>query len=236
VLDRVSLSVDDGELVTVIGPSGCGKSTLFNLLAGLLQPSAGTVLLDGHETTRRLGLVGYMPQKDLLMPWKTVLDNTTIGLELAGMSKRRARAEAGHWFARFGLEGYERYYPAALSGGMRQRAALLRTFLTGRDVLLLDEPFGALDALTRLEMQRWLLDVRAEFRRTILLVTHDIEEAIFLADRVYVMTPRPGTVQRVAEVPLPRPRMYENAVSSPAFTNLKTSLFESLQRRPEGRR
>jgi ABC-type nitrate/sulfonate/bicarbonate transport system ATPase subunit len=225
----VFLSVGDGELVAVIGPSGCGKSTLFNILAGLQQPTSGTILLDQTEAPDRLGRLGYMPQKDLLMPWKKVLDNTAMGLELSGMSRGAARAEARLWFPRFGLEGYENRYPAALSGGMRQRAALLRTFLSGRDVLLLDEPFGALDALTRLEMQGWLLDVRSSFQKTILLVTHDIEEAIFLADRIYVMTARPGAIRREVEVPLPRPRVYEDIITSPVFTGLKRSLFESLQ-------
>jgi ABC-type nitrate/sulfonate/bicarbonate transport system ATPase subunit len=230
VLEDVSLFVEEGELVTIIGPSGCGKSTLFNILAGLLQPSSGTILVDGREARDRLGLLGYMPQKDLLMPWKSVLDNAAIGLELSGLSRKRARAEALRWFPRFGLEGFEGHYPADLSGGMRQRTALLRTFLCGKDALLLDEPFGALDALTRLEMQQWLLDVRASFHKTIVLVTHDIEEAIFLADRIYVMTPRPGTIRDAVDVPLPRPRLYEDVILSPAFMKLKRWLFEALQR------
>jgi ABC-type nitrate/sulfonate/bicarbonate transport system ATPase subunit len=233
VLEDISLFVEDGELVTVIGPSGCGKSTLFNILAGLLQPASGTILVNGREPRDRLGLLGYMPQKDLLMPWKSVLDNAAIGLELSGLSRKRARAKALSWFPRFGLEGFEGHYPADLSGGMRQRTALLRTFLCGRDVLLLDEPFGALDALTRLEMQQWLLDVRASFHKTIVLVTHDIEEAIFLADRVYVMTPRPGTMRHVIDVPLPRPRLYEDVMLSPDFMKLKRWLFEALERPSE---
>jgi ABC-type nitrate/sulfonate/bicarbonate transport system ATPase subunit len=228
VLNDVSLCASAGEFVTLIGPSGCGKSTLFAAMAGLLSPAAGRVCFAGRDITGQIGPVAYMPQKDLLLPWKTVLDNTIIGLELRGMRRRHARAEAETWFPRFGLAGFERAYPPALSGGMRQRAALLRTFLTGRDILLLDEPFGALDALTRVAMQQWLIGIWASSAKTVVLISHDIDEAIFLSDRVYVMSPRPGRIMRVIDVPFGRPRPYQQTVTAARFAALKGELLELL--------
>jgi ABC-type nitrate/sulfonate/bicarbonate transport system ATPase subunit len=228
-LDRVDLEVADGEFVSVIGPSGCGKSTLFNILAGLEVPTAGALWLDGErcDASRLLGRVGYMPQRDLLMPWRTVLDNTIIGLEVAGVGRAEARQRAMELFPAFGLSTFERRRPTELSGGMRQRAALLRTFLAGREVILLDEPFGALDSLTRAGMQQWLLEVWEEHRKTILLITHDVDEALFLSDRVYLLSPRPGRVELALEVDLPRPRFYELITTEP-FTERKQLLLEHL--------
>jgi putative hydroxymethylpyrimidine transport system ATP-binding protein len=227
-LHDVSLSVAAGEFVAIIGPSGCGKSTLLDILAGLENPGAGRVEFDGREITGTVGALAYMPQKDLLMPWRTVLDNTILPLELAHMPKKEARRRALELFPRFGLSGFERQYPAALSGGMRQRAALLRTVLTDRSVLLLDEPFGALDAITRADMQSWLLDVWTTFRRTIVLVTHDVDEALYLADRVFVMTPRPGTIRTEIEVPIQRPRPHDDVVTSETFAALKHRVLLAL--------
>ena len=228
-LDGLDLEVADGEFVSVIGPSGCGKSTLFNLLAGLEEPSAGALFLDGERCSpgRLLGRVGYMPQRDLLMPWRTILDNTTIGLEVAGVGRAEGRRRALELFGAFGLAGFERRRPGELSGGMRQRAALLRTFLAGREVILLDEPFGALDSLTRAGMQQWLVQVWEEHRKTILLITHDVDEALFLSDRVYVLTPRPGRVELALAVDLPRPRAYELITSEP-LVRQKQLLLEHL--------
>jgi ABC-type nitrate/sulfonate/bicarbonate transport system ATPase subunit len=226
-LDGVELELGQGEFVSIVGPSGCGKSTLLNILAGLTAPSAGVIELDGEPSGELLGRFGYMPQKDLLMPWRRVLDNVAVGLELAGESRARARAQAAAQFERFGLSGFEASWPASLSGGMRQRAALLRTFLGGREVMLLDEPFGALDALTRRSMQHWLLDVWRQDRKTILFVTHDVEEAVYLSDRVYVMTPRPGRIATEVEVGLPRPRGIE-IVGTPEFVALKQLLLAPL--------
>jgi ABC-type nitrate/sulfonate/bicarbonate transport system ATPase subunit len=228
-LDGLDLEVADGEFVSVIGPSGCGKSTLFTLLAGLEEPSAGTLWLDGErcDPSRLLGRVGYMPQRDLLLPWRTVLDNTIIGLEVAGVGRAEARRRALALFPEFGLTGFERRRPEELSGGMRQRAALLRTFLAGREVILLDEPFGALDSLTRAGMQQWLVQVWEEHRKTILLVTHDVDEALFLSDRVYVLSSRPGRVVLNLEVELPRPRHYDLITSEP-FMAHKQRLLEHL--------
>ena len=164
VLDGVRLTVAPGEFVAVVGPSGCGKSTLFDVVAGLERPDAGRVLVDGVEVTGRTEPFAYMPQQDLLFPWRTVLDNTTLGLEVAGVRRRAARDRARPLFAEFGLSGFEGVRPGELSGGMRQRAALLRTVVQDRAVLLLDEPFGALDALTRTDMQVWLSAMRARHR------------------------------------------------------------------------
>ena len=226
-LAGVDFHANDREFVSIIGPSGCGKSTLLNIIAGLDQPDAGSVELYGATTTQRLGSVGYMQQKDLLMPWRSVLDNCILGLEIQGVPRGEARTRARALLAPFGLEGFEGYLPHALSGGMRQRAAFLRTVLLDHDVVLLDEPFGALDALTRSHMQSWLLGLREDLKKTIVLVTHDVDEAVLLSDRVYVLTASPGTVRTVAEVNLPKPRSME-MVGDSAFVKLKLELLSAL--------
>ncbi|MDP2918914.1 MAG: ABC transporter ATP-binding protein [Dehalococcoidia bacterium] len=205
-LQDISLKVMPGEFVTIIGASGSGKSTLFNLCVGLIEPDAGEILIDGEIPQNRTGMVGYMPQRDLLLPWRSVLDNVLLPLEIQGIPRKESRQRAFDMLPHFGLEGFENEYPSALSGGMRQRAALLRTWLMGRSTLLLDEPFGALDALTRKELQDWLLRVWQEFGRTVMFITHDVEEAVYLADRVIVLSTRPGVVRRELKVDLPRPR------------------------------
>jgi ABC-type nitrate/sulfonate/bicarbonate transport system ATPase subunit len=227
VLDGLSLSVRAGEIAAVIGPSGSGKSTLLNVLAGLDQPAGGRVRIGGD------GRVGYMPQKDLLFPWRTIEDNTILGLEVGGVAKRVARERVAPLFTEFGLAGFEYAYPAQLSGGMRQRAALLRTVAMGRSVLLLDEPFGALDSLTRTQMQLWLAETWQRHGWTIVLVTHDIREAVFLADSVHVLTPRPARVARRIEVDLPRPRTAET-FGLPAFARLERDLLGALTAGSEG--
>ncbi len=230
-LDRVDLIAPAGEFVTIIGPSGCGKSTLFNIIAGLDEPDAGRVTIGGRAGGRRAGRVAYMPQKDLLLPWRTTLDNVILPLEIRGVPSGRARREALALFPEFGLAGFERAYPAALSGGMRQRAAFLRTTLAGGEILLLDEPFGALDALTRGRLQEWLLGVWERRRRTTLFITHDVDEAIFLADRVFVMSPRPGRIVLEGVVDLPRPRDAA-MLTAPAFVALKAALLATLRDGP----
>jgi len=227
-LGGVSLSASNGEFVVLIGPSGCGKSTLLNIVCGLVQPDRGEVLLDGQPVVDRTGLLGYMLQKDLLLPWRKVLDNVVLGPEISGVSRNEARQEAMRLLPLFGLEGFEGSYPGTLSGGMRQRAALLRTFLCRRDVMLLDEPFGALDALTRRQLQQWLLDVWSQFGQTIIFVTHDVDEAIYLADRVYVMTPRPGRIKLELDIPLVRPRE-RKMITSGMFASLKGQLLSALE-------
>jgi ABC-type nitrate/sulfonate/bicarbonate transport system ATPase subunit len=226
VLDGVRLDARPGELVSVIGPSGCGKSTLFNVLAGLVEPAAGSVLVDGAPASG--STFAYMPQKDLLFPWRTVLDNAALGLEVGGLGKRAARERAAPLFEPFGLAGFENARPSELSGGMRQRAALLRTVVQARDVLLLDEPFGALDSLTRTSMQEWLEVMRARYGWTVLLITHDIREAVFLSDRVVVLGPRPATVRRVVEIDLPRPREVR-MLATPAAAALEAELLAVLR-------
>ncbi len=227
VLAGVQLTVNPGELVTIIGPSGCGKSTLLNIIAGLDQPDAGTVEMDGDPDRMRLGNIGYMQQKDLLLPWRTVLDNAALGLEIQGLPHRQARSRALELTSLFGLEGFEHQYPFALSGGMRQRAAFLRTMLLDQGVVLLDEPFGALDALTRVQMQEWLMELWEKLNKTIVLITHDVEEAILLSDRVYVLTARPAEISMVMEVGLSRPRDFKK-VTDPDFVELKSNLLALL--------
>ncbi len=223
----VSLRVEAGEFVALVGPSGCGKSTLLSIIAGLETPTTGTVALRGDPQARRLGRVGYMPQRDLLLPWRTALGNAIAGLEAQGVPRAEAYARAAVLFADFGLAGFERAYPPALSGGMRQRVAFARTVLAARELMLLDEPFGALDALTRAGLQRWLSDIWGRLHATCLLVTHDVEEALLLADRVYVLTARPGRIRLERRVPLERPRRLE-MLARPEVAALKAELLAAL--------
>ncbi len=228
VLTNVDFHAAQGEFVTIIGPSGCGKSTLLNIIAGLDEPTSGIVSLHGRRGRKRLGTVGYMQQKDLLLPWRSVMDNAILGLELQGVPRREAVARAGEHMGRFGLEGFERAYPSELSGGMRQRAAFLRTALADQEVFLLDEPFGALDALNRSQIHQWVMGLWKSLRKTIVLVTHDVDEAVFLSDRVYVMTARPGTMKVVREIDLDRPRSLD-VVTAPEFVALKSALLTAIR-------
>jgi ABC-type nitrate/sulfonate/bicarbonate transport system ATPase subunit len=226
-LEGINLHVDEGEFVTLVGPSGSGKSTLFNLIVGLLEPDEGQICINGESCDHRTGLVGYMPQRDLLLPWRSVLDNAIISQELKGVPKERARSAARELLPLFGLQDFADSYPSALSGGMRQRAALLRTIQTERQILLLDEPFGALDALTRRELQDWLLDVWRRFNQTVLFITHDVEEALYLGDRVIVLSPRPGRVVKSLKVDLPRPRR-QGMIAQQTFGQQVAELLKSL--------
>ena len=205
-IEGVSFDVREGTFLSILGPSGCGKSTLFNLIAGLSQPTEGDITIGDLSVIGKPGQVGYMLQKDLLLPWRTIEDNIILGQTLHGISRRAALAQAAPLIERCGLSGFERHRPHQLSGGMRQRAALLRTLLTGKDVLLLDEPFGALDAITRLQLQMLLTDVWQEMRKTILFVTHDVDEALLLSDEILLLSARPGHVLKRFFVDLPRPR------------------------------
>ena len=227
VIDDISFSVQPGEFVSVIGPSGCGKSTMFNIIAGLERPTSGDVRIDGAGAVGERHHTAYMPQKDLLFPWRTIVQNAALGLEVQGLGKKKARAAARELFAQFGLKGFEDSYPFELSGGMRQRAALLRTVVQGREILLLDEPFGALDSLTRIEMQNWLQEVWAEHSWTAVLITHDIREAVYLSDRVIVLSARPASVRLDVVVDLPRPREL-SVMTTPEFSHIEEMLIEVL--------
>jgi ABC-type nitrate/sulfonate/bicarbonate transport system ATPase subunit len=227
-LARVSLAVPSGQFVSLIGPSGCGKSTIFNIVAGLQEPSTGRVMIDGVDATGTIGRVGYMLQKDLLLPWRTLIDNIILGMEIQGVPLREARERALPLLRRYGLGGFEHAYPNALSGGMRQRAALLRTLLFDTDVILLDEPFGALDAQTKTQMQEWLLQLWSDFAKTVVFVTHDVEEAIFLSDEVHVMGTRPGRIVETLAVELPRPRL-RSCTTTPEFMAMKERCLELLR-------
>lgn len=226
-LEPTSLSITEGSFVAIVGPSGCGKSTLFNVIAGLLSPDSGEVRLADQLVTGATGHVGYMLQKDLLVPWRTVEDNITMAARLTRRVTDEDRAEARRVATQYGLGEFLRHYPSALSGGMRQRVAFMRTLVTHQSLLLLDEPFGALDAQTRLEMQQWLLQVWKDTGRTVLFITHDVDESIFLSDRVLVMSPRPGRVIADFENPLARPRTL-HSLTDPAFVDLKARVMELL--------
>ncbi|MCC3701956.1 ABC transporter ATP-binding protein [Rouxiella badensis] len=224
-LAPTNLDIQQGEFVCIVGPSGCGKSTLFNLVSGVLTPDSGKILIDNQNVTGTSGHVGYMLQKDLLLPWMTVIDNIVLGAILKGGATKAQRAAGVALAQRYGLGEFIHHYPAALSGGMRQRVALMRTLAMQHEIMLLDEPFGALDSQTRLSMQQWLLTVWSEQQRTVIFVTHDIDEAVYLADRVVVMSPRPGRVREILTVDIPRPRPL-SCLTSPEFTVLKRKILD----------
>ena len=229
-LAELSLTVRKGEVLGVVGPSGCGKSTLLELVAGLQEPDGGSVaVMDATARRERAQECALMPQRDGLLDWRDALDNAALALECQGVSRREARLRARPLFDRFGLEEFLHARPRELSGGMRQRVAFVRTLLPGRPVLLLDEPFGALDALTRSEMQQWLSGALADDPRTVILVTHDVEEALFMSDRVAVMGPRPGRVVAELDVPLPRPRDRDAAIADPAMAALRQRALGALR-------
>jgi ABC-type nitrate/sulfonate/bicarbonate transport system ATPase subunit len=223
----LTLAIETGRFVSLVGPSGCGQCTLFNVIAGLLQPTEGRVLIDGQDATGIIGRVGYMLQKDLLLPWRSVVDNVILGMEIQGVPRGEARERALPLLQRYGLAGFEHLYPNSLSGGMRQRAALLRTLLFDTDVILLDEPFGALDAQTKLRMQEWLMQLWSDFRKTVVFITHDVEEAIYLSDEIHVMGTRPGRILETITIPLPRPRERTSSLS-PEFIAIKERCLKLL--------
>lgn len=194
-LNNISLTLEPHEFVVILGPSGCGKSTLFNIISGLIRPDQGRIEIDGEDWTGRTGRISYMQQKDLLLPSRNVLDNVSIPLLLKGVEKKKARETARGYLQDFGLQDFAQFYPRQLSGGMRQRAALLRTYLFTSDILLLDEPFASLDAISRRKMHLWLKDLQARFQSSVLFITHDIDEALLLADRIYVFSARPASVK-----------------------------------------
>jgi putative hydroxymethylpyrimidine transport system ATP-binding protein len=232
VLHDVTFNLSQAEFISIIGPSGCGKSTLLNLISGLDEDFTGEISYS-EAAGSRLGQIGYMQQKDLLLPWRTVLDNAALSLELRGVSHSDSRAQASSRLNDFGLAGYASDYPAQLSGGMRQRVALLRATLAETPLLLLDEPFGALDALTRSEMHGWLIELLADSGKSVVLVTHDVDEAILLSDRVYVMKRDPGRIDTHFDIDI-GDRTDPNVVTSESFTALKSELLAALRYRDAG--
>ena len=227
VLENISITLNQGELVCLLGISGGGKTTLFNIISGLLMPDEGQVLLDGEDITGKPGRISYMLQKDLLLPYRTIEDNVALPLLLKNVSKKEARAKASTLFAEFDLEGTQKQYPAQLSGGMRQRAALLRTYLFSQDVALLDEPFSALDTLTKSSIHRWYLDVMDRIKLSTFFITHDIDEAILLSDRIYLLTGQPGTITDEIVIKEPKPRRADFNLTV-EFLEYKKRILEKL--------
>jgi ABC-type nitrate/sulfonate/bicarbonate transport system ATPase subunit len=229
-IERLDLEAPAHGVLGLVGPSGCGKSTLLELIAGLQQPSGGEVEVGGEgEPAARLARCAFMPQRDMLLPWLAAIDNAALALRNRGMRRAAARAEAGRLFERFGLAGFERARPAELSGGMRQRVAFLRTLVAGKPVLALDEPFASLDAITRAEMQGWLAGALAEDPRTVVLVTHDVEEALYLCDRVVVLSARPGRVVEELSAPAPRAPDRDATVTDPEFVAVRERAMAALR-------
>ena len=227
VLQDISISLHEGELVCLLGISGGGKTTLFNIISGLLLPDEGQILLDGEDITGKPGRISYMLQKDLLLPYRTIEDNVALPLILKGINKKEARAQASSLFSEFGLEGTQKQYPAQLSGGMRQRAALLRTYLFSQDVALLDEPFSALDTLTKSGIHRWYLDVMERIKLSTFFITHDIDEAILLSDRIYLLTGQPGRIADEIVIKEPKPRRGDFNLTT-EFLEYKKEILEKL--------
>ena len=228
ILDKVNIELKEGELVSLLGVSGGGKTTIFNVIAGLLKADSGSVILDGEDITGKTGKVSYMLQKDLLLPFRTIEDNVALPLLMRGVNKKEAREKASSHFAEFGLQGMEKKYPAQLSGGMRQRAALLRTYLFSQKVALLDEPFSALDTFTKSQMHSWYLDVMEKIKLSTLFVTHDIDEAILLSDRIYILSGRPGSIKKELIIDEPRPRDREFLLTE-KFLDYKREILSILQ-------
>jgi ABC-type nitrate/sulfonate/bicarbonate transport system ATPase subunit len=224
IIDNLSLTIEEGEFVSILGPSGSGKSTLFHLIGGLYSPEEGKIVLDGEEINGKRGFISYMPQTPSLLPWRTVIDNVILGQELSGKPDKE---KAIRLIDRAGLKGYEQSFPHELSGGMKQRVAFIRALLSPQPLICLDEPFSALDEFTRLEMQKWLLSIWEEHPRSVLFVTHNIEEALFLSDRVMVLSHRPATIRSEFKVPFPRPRD-EGIVLSEEFLQWKKKIYGEL--------
>lgn len=227
IIEDINIELHDNELVCLLGSSGGGKTTLFNVISGLRTPQKGKVLLDGEDITGQPGHISYMLQKDLLLPYRTIEDNVALPLIIKGEKKKEARKKAGEFFDEFGLSGTQKKYPSQLSGGMRQRAALLRTYMFSKDVALLDEPFSALDTLTKSDMHRWYLDVMDKIHLSTLFITHDIDEAILLSDRIYFLTGKPGKITEEIVIKEPKPRRKDFNLTE-EFLEYKKQIIEKL--------
>lgn len=233
ILESFNLEVMDGEFISIIGPSGSGKSTLFRLITGLEDTNQGTIYINGEPLNNRLGSVGYMPQQDLLMPWRTITENATLPLEIKGIARKEREQQVRELLKSFGLSGYEDRYPKDLSGGMRQRVSFLRAVLSGSNILLLDEPFSALDAITKLSMQEWLLNQWEMWKKTILFITHDVDEALFLSDRIFIIQEKPVHKIGQVSVPLKRPRELRDMNNSNVL-KIKEELINQLRMKGKG--
>ncbi|AFS78798.1 ABC transporter ATP-binding protein [Gottschalkia acidurici 9a] len=232
LLQNLNFNIREGEFVSIIGPSGCGKSTLFRLITGLEKNIGGTIYISGENIMSKSGTVGYMPQKDLLVPWRTILQNACLPLEIKGIPKNEAILKGREYLEIFGLNGYEDRYPKELSGGMKQRVSFLRTILTGADLLLLDEPFSALDAITKISLQEWLQEQWIKLKNTILFITHDVEEAIFLSSRILIVTDKPITQLKEVEIPLEYPRN-RSMLGREDLVKIKEQLIDELKQKVE---
>ncbi len=228
MIEDISAILNKGEIVSILGTSGVGKTTLFNVIAGLIIPDTGTVELDGENIIGKSGKISYMLQKDLLLPFKTIIDNVSLPLILKGESKVNARKRAGEYFSQFGLEGMENRYPNELSGGMKQRAAFLRTYMFSNEIALLDEPFSALDTITKYKMHAWYLDIVKKLNMSILFITHDIDEAILISDRIYIMSGKPGKIISEIKVEMDRTSSNEDIAMSEKFLNYKRQIMRYL--------
>ena len=228
VIEDVTVTLNEGEIVSILGVSGVGKTTLFNVIAGLINPCIGTVELDGENILGKSGKISYMLQKDLLFPFKTILDNVSLPLILKGENKKKAREIAGKYFSQFGLEGMENKYPKELSGGMRQRAAFLRTYMFSSEIALLDEPFSALDTITKQKIHTWYLDVVKKLNISILFITHDIDEAILISDRIYIISGKPGKIVNEIEVKINKNISNEEVSMTQDFLNYKKEIMKFL--------
>lgn len=227
IIEDINIELHENELVCLLGSSGGGKTTLFNVISGLKTPQQGKVFLDGEDITGQPGHISYMLQKDLLLPYRTIEDNVALPLIIKGEKKKEARKKAAEFFEEFGLSGTEKKYPSQLSGGMRQRAALLRTYMFSKDVALLDEPFSALDTLTKSDMHRWYLDVMNKIHLSTLFITHDIDEAILLSDRIYLLTGKPGKITEEIVIKEPKPRRKDFNLTE-EFLAYKKKIIEKL--------
>ena len=228
IIRNISLELKEGEIVSLLGVSGGGKTTLFNIIAGLSTPDVGNIYLEGQEITGKPGNISYMLQKDLLLPYRTLVDNVALPLTIRGMKKSEAREKAAGYFEEFGLEGAEKKYPAEISGGMKQRAALLRTYLFSEKVALLDEPFSALDMLTKASVHEWYLEVMEKIKLSTLFITHDIDEAILLSDRIYLLTGKPGSITKEIVIKEPKPRKKDFNLSE-NFLQYKREIISHLE-------
>ena len=228
IIEDVTITLNEGEIVSILGVSGVGKTTLLNVIAGLIDPCVGTVELDGENIIGKSGKISYMLQKDLLFPFKTILDNVSLPLILKGENKKKAREIAGKYFSQFGLEGMENKYPKELSGGMRQRAAFLRTYMFSSEIALLDEPFSALDTITKQKIHTWYLDVVKKLNISILFITHDIDEAILISDRIYIISGKPGKIVNEIEVKINKNISNEEVSMTQDFLNYKKEIMKFL--------